>query len=79
MDDETFPFLFIDEGAATLSGSATGAAIVRDTVTQRQIQRLEHTGIYCLLFSMIFSEIHVSSRRSPDFYDGAPRLGSAGG
>jgi len=79
MDDETFPFLFIDEGAATLSGSATGVAIVRDTVTQREIQRLEHSGIYCLLFSVVFSEVRVSSRRSPDFYDGTSRLGSAGG
>jgi hypothetical protein len=47
-DGSTFPFLFINGGVATLSGSTVGAAVVRDTITQREIQRLEHTGIYCL-------------------------------
>ncbi|KAF9642055.1 hypothetical protein BDM02DRAFT_3133357 [Thelephora ganbajun] len=42
-DCGTFPFTFINGGAATLSGSALGTAVVRDSVTQREIQRLEHT------------------------------------
>ncbi|KAF9781587.1 hypothetical protein BJ322DRAFT_1022987 [Thelephora terrestris] len=43
-DNHMSPFLFINGGAATLSSSTTGAAIIRDTVTQREIQSLEHTG-----------------------------------
>jgi hypothetical protein len=41
----SFPFLFINGGAATLSGSTIGTATIRDTVTHREIQLLEHTGI----------------------------------
>lgn len=51
VDGYTFPFIFINGGAATLSGSSFGAAVVRDTITQREIQLLEHTGICCLPFS----------------------------
>ena len=44
-DDEAgFPFLFINGGTKTLSGSTNGSAVIRDTVTQRQIQLLEHDG-----------------------------------
>ena len=43
-DEDGFPFLFIDGGARTLSGSTNGSAVIRDTVTQRQIQFLEHDG-----------------------------------
>ena len=49
-DGETYPFLFINGGAATLSSSGVGTAIIRDTVTQREIQLLKHTGIRCLAF-----------------------------
>lgn len=49
-DGEELPFLFINGGAATLSASTFGAAIVRDTITQREIQLLEHTGICRLCF-----------------------------
>ena len=49
-DGDGFPFLFINGGAETLSGSTDGAAIVRDTVTQREIQSLDHTGICSLCF-----------------------------
>jgi hypothetical protein len=73
-DDETFPFLFINGGAATLSGSTAGAAVVRDSVTQREIQLLEHTSIYRLWFYIAFSEAHVSSNQSPHFCDGASRF-----
>lgn len=44
-DCDGFPFLLINGGGATLSGSMFGAAIVRDTITRREIQLLEHTGI----------------------------------
>lgn len=43
-DGDSFPFLFINGGARTLSGSTNGSAVIRDTVTQRQIQLLEHNG-----------------------------------
>ena len=33
-----------------LSGSTTGAAVIRDTVTKREIQLLEHTGTCLWLF-----------------------------
>ena len=33
-----------------LSGSTTGVAKIRDTVTKREIQSLEHTGTYLCLF-----------------------------
>jgi len=51
---DEFPFLFIDGGVATLSGSALGIAIIRDAITRREIQLLEHTGIYRLFFSKHF-------------------------
>jgi len=43
--DGSFPFLFINGGTATISGTGFGAAVIRDAVTQRQVQMLEHTGI----------------------------------
>ena len=51
-DDNNFPFLFINGGAATLSGSLS-AAIVKDTITQRKIQLLNHTGIRCLCYFFV--------------------------
>lgn len=45
LGDKVYPFLFINGGAATLSSTALGAAVVRDAVTQREVQVLEHTGI----------------------------------
>ncbi|KAF9642840.1 hypothetical protein BDM02DRAFT_3132825 [Thelephora ganbajun] len=42
-DSDTFPFLFINGGVATLSGSASGVAMVKDTITQREMQLLDHT------------------------------------
>jgi hypothetical protein len=41
------PFLFINGGAATLSSTGTGMAIIKDAVTQREIQLLDHPGICC--------------------------------
>lgn len=61
-DGDTFPFLFINGGAATLSGSVLGAAIVRDTITQREIQLLGHTGICGLCFFVTLSNAHAGSR-----------------
>ena len=49
-DGDGFPFIFINGGTAALSGSALSAATVRDTVMQREIQLLEHTGIRRLRF-----------------------------
>jgi len=42
-DGKPLPFLFVNGGAATLSGSVAGAAVVRDSVIQREIQLLKHT------------------------------------
>lgn len=39
-----FPYIFINGGTATLSSTAVGTAIIRDTITQREIQSLKHTG-----------------------------------
>ena len=50
--EDAHPFLFINGGAATLSSTALGTAVIRDTVTQREIQQLKHTGIY-YIFSML--------------------------
>ena len=47
---DTLPFLFINGGVGTLSGSELGVAIVRDAITQRETQLLEHTSISCLCF-----------------------------
>lgn len=41
---EVSPFLFINAGAATLSDSSTGFALIKDVVTQCQLQALEHDG-----------------------------------
>jgi hypothetical protein len=49
-DSDEIPFLFINEGAATLLGSALGGAIIRDAVTRREVQLLEHRCICCLFF-----------------------------
>ena len=51
--DDSFPFLFINGGTATISGTALGAAVIRDAVTQREVQILKHTGI-CHLVSRSF-------------------------
>jgi hypothetical protein len=53
-DGGSFPFLFVNGGAAVLSGSVLGAAILRDTITQREIQLLKHTCICCLHFLQRF-------------------------
>ncbi|KAF9790741.1 hypothetical protein BJ322DRAFT_1104389 [Thelephora terrestris] len=58
-DGGSFPFLFINGGAATLSGSSIGAAIIRDTVTHRENQLLEHTAIVNRAVSVI--AYHVSN------------------
>lgn len=41
---DTSPFLFINGGAATLSGALSGMASIEDVVTRRQIQSLKHEG-----------------------------------
>jgi hypothetical protein len=51
----SFPFIFVNGGAATLSGSPFGVAIIRDTVTHREIQQLEHTGTHHLYFFFWYS------------------------
>lgn len=72
-DGDEFPFLFINGGAATLSGSTLGAAIVRDTVTRRKIQILEHTGIYRLCPPAALSYAYVGCSWPPRLYDGTSR------
>jgi hypothetical protein len=74
VDGGTFPFLFINGGVATLSGSALGAAIVRDTITQREIQLLEHTSIRYSHFHIAFPDPHISNRRPPHLCDGMSRF-----
>lgn len=54
-DSDDVHFLFINEGAATLSGSALGGTIIRDAITQREVQLLEHTCIFCPYFSAAFA------------------------
>ena len=70
VDEEISPFLFINQGVATLSGSMVSAAIVRDTVTHREIQVLKHTGTCCLQSSAAFSKAHVSSHQSSHLGNG---------
>lgn len=67
---DTYPFLLINRGAATLSGSDFGAAILRDAITQREIQLLDHTGICGSYFSVALTDVHVSHHRSPCLCDG---------
>lgn len=43
-DAHTHPFLFINGGAATLSTTSSGAALIKNGVTQRSTQLLEHEG-----------------------------------
>ena len=69
-DGGTFPFVFINGGVATLSGCALGAAIIRDTVTQREIQRLEHTSIRYLQLHVALSNPPISNRWPPRLCDG---------
>ena len=69
-DEGAFPFLFINGGAATLSGLARGAAVVRDVVTHRNIQLLEHTGARLSYFLVALPDPCVSHPRSPNFYNG---------
>ena len=38
------PFLLVNGGTATLSASPSGVALIKDVVTQRQIQSLKHDG-----------------------------------
>lgn len=66
-DGDVFPFLFVNGGAATLSASTHGAAILRDTITRREIQLLEHTGTCHLYFLTAFPNPHFSDPRSPCF------------
>lgn len=44
-DGDDVPFLFINDGVATLSGCALGGVIIRDAITQREVQQLVHTCI----------------------------------
>ena len=48
-DGDGYPFLFINDGAATLSTSAHGVAVIKDSITRRKIQLLNHSGIYLFL------------------------------
>lgn len=64
VDSDRFSFLFIDGGAATLSSSALGHAVVRDAITRREIQLLEHTCICSPRFSEALSNCRISHRRS---------------
>lgn len=66
-----FPFLFINGGAATLSGSPFGIAIICDTITHRQIQLLEHAGdIRYSRFPLISSDICISDHQSSHLCNG---------
>ena len=47
--DDAFPFLLINGGVAILSGSSSGAALIKDVVTRRTIQSLKHDGNPCLV------------------------------
>jgi len=76
-DGGGFPFLFINGGAATLSGSAFGSAIVKDTITQREIQTLRHTGVYVCCFLRHFLTLmltavdrRISAMVRPVLFDG---------
>ena len=70
---DEFPFLLINGGAATLSGSTLGAAIVRDTITRREIQVLEHTGNHILHPPATLSYAHIRCSRSLHLCDGTLR------
>jgi hypothetical protein len=48
-DGDEHPFLFVNGGAAMLSNSAFGAAVIRDTITKREIQLLKHTSMLFLV------------------------------
>ena len=77
-DGGSFPFLFINGGAATLSGSTLSAVIVKDTITQRKIQLLNHTGIRRLYFfsdNFDVQNIHSNSQ-PPCLCDGTSRFPS---
>ena len=77
MDDDGFPFLFINGGAATLSSSApAAAAMVRDTVIQREIQSLEHTGIHHLYPPMALLNVRISDRWPLHLCDGTSQFRS---
>lgn len=74
VDDDTLPFLFINGGAATLSTSARGTAILRDTATRRKLQLLEHTGT---CYSQSYAAVpnrYISAPRSPHFCYGTSAL-----
>ena len=59
---DSLPFLFINEGAATVSGSALGVAVIRDTVTNREVQLLKHTGIVHVYNHVAGPDCRVSDR-----------------
>ena len=60
--DDSFPFLFIHGGAATVSGTALGGAVIRDAVTQQEVQLLRHTGIHHFLSRTIFNALVRGTR-----------------
>lgn len=74
VDGDTFPFLFINEGTATLSASAHGAAILRDAITCHKIQLLEHTGTYYLYLPVALPNLRDSDPWSPCFCYGMSAL-----
>ena len=78
-DNDGFPFLFINGGAATLSGSALGIAMIKDTVTQREIQSLEHAGTRRFYFSVEFFKARASGWRLPYLCNGTSRFLFEGG
>ena len=53
----------------TLSCSRLGMAIIRDTVTQRKIQQLEHAGICCFWSSMKLFNINVRNHQLRSLFD----------
>ena len=59
---DSLPFLFINGGAATVSGSALGVAVIRDTVTNREVQLLKHTGIVYAYNPVLDLDYCVSDR-----------------
>ena len=59
---DILPFLFINGGVETLSGSDLGVAIVRDAITQRETQLLEHSSIFVHFFDIALADAHISGR-----------------
>ena len=44
MEPEPFPFLFIHNGSARLSGSGFGAALIKDASSELMLQSLDNDG-----------------------------------